>query len=93
MKREERIEKIKQILKKHNIKKAYFFGSFARKEKNYKDIDIAIVPPRGKFSLLDLVGLEQEMEETVKRPVDLMTLRSIRPAFRPYIKKDLQVIL
>jgi len=89
MKREERIAKIKQILKKHKIKKAYFFGSFARKEKRYKDIDIAIRPPSRAFSLLDLVGIEQEMEEKIGKDVDLMTIKSISPYFKPYIKKDM----
>ncbi len=93
MRREEIIQTIKKTLIKHHVKEAYLFGSFARKEKNYHDIDIAITPPEGKFSLLDLVGLEQEMEAKIGHDVDLMTLRSIRPAFRPYIQKDLMAVL
>ena len=89
MDRAQRIAKIKQILKKHKIKKAYFFGSFARKEKNYKDIDIAILPPCRGFSLLDLIGIEQEMEYKTGKSIDLMTIKSISPYFKPYIKKDM----
>ncbi|PIT84549.1 hypothetical protein COU37_02605 [Candidatus Micrarchaeota archaeon CG10_big_fil_rev_8_21_14_0_10_45_29] len=92
MDRKERIEKIKQILKKHKIKKAYFFGSFARKEKNYKDIDIAIRPPKN-FSIIDMAGVQIELEEAVSKKIDLVSLRAIRPAFKPYIKKDLAAII
>ncbi len=93
MKREQIIRTIRKTLRKYKIREAYLFGSFARGEKKYHDIDIAITPPAGKFSLLDLVGLEQEMEGATSRKIDLMTLRSIRPAFRPYIEKDLTAIL
>ncbi len=89
MKREQIIKTIRRTLKKYKIREAYLFGSFARGEKNYHDIDIAIRPPRGKFSLLDLVGIEQEMEGQIGHDVDLMTLRSISPYFKPYIKKDM----
>jgi predicted nucleotidyltransferase len=93
MKREQIIQTIRRTLKRHGVRKAYLFGSFARGEKKYHDIDIAITPPAGKFSLLDLVGLEQEMEGATAKKIDLMTLRSIRPAFKPYIKKDLTAII
>jgi predicted nucleotidyltransferase len=91
MKREQIIRTIKGILSEHGIKKAYLFGSFARNEK-YNDIDVAIEPPKGKFSLLDLVGVEQELEDETGKNVDVVILRSIKPRLKPYIEKDLTAV-
>jgi predicted nucleotidyltransferase len=91
VKRNEIITTIRRMLRASGVKKAYLFGSFARGEK-YHDIDIAIVPPAGKFSLLDLVGLEQDIGGKVGKKIDLMTLRSISPYIKPYIEKDLVAI-
>lgn len=92
MKREQIIRTIKEVLSEHRIKKAYLFGSFARKER-YNDIDIAIEPPKGKFSLLDLVGVEQQLEDETCKNVDVVILNSIKPRLKPHIKKDLTAIL
>ncbi|MEW5996168.1 MAG: nucleotidyltransferase domain-containing protein [Candidatus Micrarchaeota archaeon] len=92
MKREEIIQRIKQVLAGHGIKKAYLFGSFARNEPKYNDIDIAIEPPKGKFSLLDLVGVEQELEDKTGKHVDVVLLRSMKPRILNHIKKDMAVV-
>ncbi|MBI3376885.1 MAG: nucleotidyltransferase domain-containing protein [Nitrospirae bacterium] len=92
MKREQIIEIIKEVLSEHGIKKAYLFGSFARKGR-YNDIDIAIEPPKGKFSLLDLVGVEQELEDETGKDIDVVILRAIKPRLKHYIEKDLTAIL
>lgn len=92
MKREQIIRTIKRVLSEHGIREAYLFGSFARNER-YRDIDIAIEPPKGKFSLLDLVGVEQELEDETGKNVDVVMLRSIKPRLKPYIEKDLTAIL
>ena len=93
MKREKIVATIRSVLKKHGIEKAYLFGSFARNEKKYKDIDIAIEQPKGKFSLFDLVGVEQELEDRIGTKADVAILRSLKPALVPYIMKDLTAIL
>lgn len=64
---------IVEILKKNGVVKAGVFGSYVRGEETKKsDIDILIKPPKS-FSLLDLVGLEQELEEILGKKVDLLT--------------------
>ena len=82
--------KIKVILRKHNIAKASIFGSYARGEaKKNSDIDILIEVPKGiNFSLLDLVGLQLELENVLKKKVDILTYKSIHPSLKPYIMKD-----
>lgn len=91
MKREQIIKAIKGVLSEHGVKKAYLFGSFARNEK-FHDIDIAIELPKRKFSLLDLVGVEQKLEDETGKNVDVVILRSIKPRLRTYIEKDLTAI-
>ena len=93
MKREIIIEKIKEVLKGHGVQTAYLFGSFARKERTYHDIDIAIDPPKNKFSLLDLVGIEQELQDQTGKKVDVVIYRSIKPRLKSNIDKDLTAVL
>jgi uncharacterized protein len=69
------------------------FGSYARDEQTSKsDLDI-LVEFRSKVNLLDLVGLEQELSESLNIPVDLVTQRSLSPYLKPFIEKDLIRIL
>ena len=91
-----RIEGIKktiiQILRKHGIKKAYLFGSFARgEEKPESDIDI-IAEFTERKSLLDLVGIERELTEVLGKKVDLLTEKFISPYMIDSIKKEMKVI-
>ena len=93
MKREETINRIREVLTGHGIRRAYLFGSFARKERTYRDIDIAIETPRGKFSLLDLVGIEQELQDRTGKKVEVVIYRAIKPRIKENIKKDLAPLL
>lgn len=92
MERDLIIEKIKRILLKQGIKKAYLFGSFARKQRGYHDIDIAIDPPED-FSLLDLVRVENILKKKVKKKFDVITIDSISPHLKPYIQRKLVELL
>jgi predicted nucleotidyltransferase len=76
-----KIEKIKErilpILKKYNVKRAGMFGSMARAEaRRDSDIDILVELP-DDATLFDLVGLKIELEERLKRKVDILTYNSI----------------
>jgi len=86
-------EKIVSILKRYDVKRASFFGSFARGEaKEDSDIDI-LVEFKGNKSLLDLVKLEMELEKVLKKKVDIITYNSIHPLLKDIISKDEKVIL
>ena len=61
------------ILKKNGVVKAGIFGSYARGEaKKSSDIDV-LIKFKGRKSLLDLVGVERELEEKTKKKVDVVT--------------------
>ncbi|MBL7170122.1 MAG: nucleotidyltransferase family protein [Candidatus Aenigmarchaeota archaeon] len=78
-------KKIIPILKRYGVVKAGLFGSFVRGEATRKsDIDI-LIQFRGRKSLLDLVGLEIELEKKLKRKADVLTYNSIHPLLKDRI--------
>jgi len=79
---------VKPILKKHGIRKAGFFGSFARGESG-KDSDIDLLVEIGSdISLLDFVGIKQELEEALGRKVDLVEYKVIKPRIRARVLRE-----
>ncbi len=79
--------KIIRILKKHGIKKAGIFGSYARGDNKKKsDIDILIQPRKGMG--FEFFGLQIELEEKLGRKVDLVTYKSIHPYLKERILND-----
>jgi len=86
------IEEIKQkilpILKKYDIKKAGLFGSCIRGEiKEDSDIDV-LVEIEDDISLLDFVGIKLEIEDVLKRKVDLVEYSTIKPLLKEKIIKE-----
>ncbi len=74
------------VLRKAGVRKGAVFGSVARGESGAKsDIDMLIQQRRGRFSLLDLVRLEQELSERLGRKVDLGTYDSVHPYLKDRI--------
>jgi len=77
------------VLKRNNVVRAGIFGSFARGEaKKKSDIDILVEIKAKKFSLLNLVSLERELEEHIGRKVDLVEYSTIHPRLKDQILKE-----
>ena len=75
-------EKALEILQKNGIKRAAFFGSIVRGEMtDESNIDI-LIEFEGRKSLLDLAGLKLDLEDALKRRVDLLTYRSLHPMLK-----------
>ncbi len=90
--KDKKIKKLKEtilpVLKKNEVVKASVFGSFARgEEKKRSDIDLLVELKKGK-SLLDLAHIKGELEDVLKRRVDLLTYGGINPRLEKYIYKD-----
>ncbi len=82
-------QKIKEVLKKNKVKRAGIFGSYSRgDQRKNSDIDILIEVKGRKFSLFDLVGLEMELKEILKRDVDLLTYSGIHPLLKERILNE-----
>ncbi len=85
----EEIRRIRKIivpvLKRNDVVKAGIFGSFARGEaKKGSDIDI-LIEFKGRKSLLDLVGVKQDLEEKTRRKVDVVEYSTIHPLLKNQI--------
>ena len=82
------------ILKKHAVKRAAIFGSFARGEAKVRsDVDLLIEYKTKDKSLFDLVDLKSELEETLDRKVDIITYSSIYSGIRKQILAEQIIIL
>lgn len=82
------------ILKRHNVKRAAIFGSFARgKAKARSDVDFLIEYKSKNKSLFDLVDLKSELEEILGRKVDIITYNSIYWRIKEQILAEQVIIL
>jgi predicted nucleotidyltransferase len=80
-------------LSPYKPKKLGVFGSYARGE-NDANSDLDILVEFGvQISLFDLVGLEQDLSESLGIKVDLVTERALSKYVRPYVEKDYLQIL
>ena len=87
------MEKLIHILRKHGAKKIEIFGSYARGEqKETSDLDV-IVEFEKRKSLLEIVGIEQELEDNLGIKIDLLTEASISPYLIEKIREESKVIL
>ncbi|MDD1760097.1 MAG: nucleotidyltransferase family protein [Methanothrix sp.] len=81
-------EKITDILRRNDVKRASFFGSIVRGELTEgSDVDI-LVEFEGKKSLLDLAHLKNELEDTINRRVDVLTYKSLHPHLKDRILSE-----
>ncbi len=86
------LKQIVSILRKHDAKKISLFGSYARgEEKKGSDVDL-IVEFRPKKSLMDLVGIEQEVAKKTGVKVDLLTPNSLSPYISGKVAREAKVL-
>lgn len=84
--------RIVEILKGHGATMIAIFGSYARgEETSGSDIDI-ITDFSTRKSLLDLVGIEQELSDEIGIKVDLLTESSISPYLIDRIRSEMKVV-
>ena len=95
--KEDQIDEIKKTLidalREHEVKKAALFGSIVRGEATEEsDIDL-LIEFEGRKSLLDLAGLKLDLQELLRRRVDVLTYKSLHPLLRERILSEQEVIL
>ncbi len=98
MKKADTVTSIKKrslpILRRHAVKHAAIFGSFARGDaKANSDVDFLIEYKTKNKSLFDLVDLKSELEGILGRKVDIVTYSSIYWRLRERILAEQVVIL
>jgi predicted nucleotidyltransferase len=79
---------ILDLARRHGAGNVRVFGSLARGEGTEgSDLDLLVTLAEGR-SLLDLVGLKQDLEDLVHRPVDVVTERALSPYLRERVLSD-----
>ena len=80
-------KKILPILRRYPVTQAGLFGSVV--SGNYRrlsDIDILVKIAEGSgMSLFDLVGMQMDLEKVLKRKVDLVEYKTVKPALKDFI--------
>ena len=86
MSHDQKLEQIKQqalpIFKKAEVTKAALFGSYVRGDNtDDSDIDILVDLPK-HATLIDLVGLKLDLEDTLHKKVDVVEYAGINKLIR-----------
>ena len=87
--------KLRAICRAHHIRKLSLFGSVLRSDfRPDSDIDVLVTfLPDSRWSLFDLVQMQDELEEVLGRKVDLVEKKGLRNPFRRHeILKTKQVV-
>jgi len=93
MSKEEIKHIIIEILKNNNVKKASIFGSFLTNNfSDDSDVDILVEFNDEDKSLLDLIGIKQELENKLNKNIDLLTFDSINPKIRDFILSEQEAL-
>ncbi|GAA2865068.1 hypothetical protein GGQ99_001603 [Aminobacter niigataensis] len=93
MNRSEAVRKLQQnadAIRSMGATSLYLFGSTARNEQSSgSDLDLFIdYEPGRRFSLINLVGIKQLLEETMAVEVDVTTRDSLHPQLRDDIERS-----
>ncbi len=83
---------ILQIAADHGARNVRVFGSLARGEaRPDSDVDILITLEAGR-SLLDVIGLKQDLEDLLGCKVDVVTEAAVSPYLRERVLKEAVVL-
>lgn len=82
------------IFRRYDIEKAYIFGSYSRGEqKTDSDIDFLIqYSPGATRSLFVLVRLKNELEDALKKEVDVVTEDALSPHIKDKVHDKLVIM-
>ena len=80
-----------RLFSKYGLKSMAVFGSMVRDD-HRPDSDVDILVEFNKPLELDFFDLADELEALVNRRVDLVTRRSIKDRYMPYIEPDLRYV-
>lgn len=77
-------------LRKYGIKRADLFGSRVSGDATPdSDVDLLVEMPHDA-SLLDFIGLKQDLEDALGCSVDLVEYDAIKPRLKPYILRNVR---
>ncbi len=85
-----RLAALEKPLRERGLKSLAVFGSVARgTARSNSDVDVLIeIEPDVPFSLIDLVGLKEFLEDRLDRPVDVVTKAGLEPSIRDRVLRE-----
>lgn len=87
------INLISDYFKDKPVLKAYLFGSHVRNQSNIKsDIDILVELDYNKQIGLKYIKMKNELEEILKKKVDLLSTNAVSKYIRPIIDREKKLI-
>ena len=86
-------KKIRPICEKYNVRALFLFGSYARGEATEEsDVDFHLVSDRD-IDLFKMIGLRLDLEEVLKKEVDLISqISEDSKIFKKYYERDAVLI-
>jgi len=79
---------ILDLAMRHGAQNVRVFGSLAHGEgREDSDLDLLVTLGEGR-SLLDIIGLKQDLEDLVHRPVDVVTEQALSPYLRERVLSE-----
>lgn len=82
-------EQKKELEKKYPISKMALFGSYARGDYNkHSDIDV-LVEFNDRIDGFDYIRIAHHLEDVFRQKIDLVSRKGIKPAYLPYVEKNL----
>jgi len=82
-------EKIANCFKNKPVKRAFLFGSAARDEQDeLSDVDILVELDYSQPFGLGFVRMKLELEDLLKRKVDILTSKSVSKYIQPFIDSE-----
>lgn len=86
---EEQLLQIKNYFSDKRVLKAYLFGSYSRGEADFdSDIDILVGLDYTKHIGLAFVEMHLDLQEKLKKKVDLISSEGVSRHIFPFIEKD-----
>ena len=83
------IDQIRKFFSELPVKRAYLFGSYSRNEADEdSDVDILVELDHSKPIGLQFFGYAEELQELLKKKVDLVTDEGLSKYIKPYVDKD-----
>ena len=83
---------IEEFSRRWNVSAFAVFGSILREDFNTdSDVDVLLTPgPEARWTLLDIVRMQHELEGVFGRSVDVLTSRGVAMSRNPFRRNEIQ---
>lgn len=87
------IQTIRHYLQTQPVLRAYVFGSYARGDADSNsDLDLLLELDYSQSIGLQFVGMKLDLEERLRKPIDLVSDGGLSVHIRPFIDQDKQLV-